>query len=85
MPRPPKLREDVAETAYRVLQEATGERPKTLPPGKRTEKNPEAVARGRKGGKKGGRVRAESLTPEQRAEAARLAARARWKRSTEGD
>lgn len=27
-----KLREDAAETAYRTLQEAIGERPKTTPP-----------------------------------------------------
>ncbi len=48
-----KLRPDVAETAFRVMQEAIGERPKTLPPGEREEKNPEAVKRGRKGGRKG--------------------------------
>ena len=30
--RKPKLREDVAERAYRTLQEALGERPKTVPP-----------------------------------------------------
>jgi hypothetical protein len=51
MARKTKLREDTAETAFRVLQEAIGEKPKTPPPGKRTEKNPEAVARGRKGGR----------------------------------
>jgi hypothetical protein len=77
----PKLREDAAETAYRVLQEATGERPKTLPPAERTEKNPEAVKRGRKGGKKGGKGRAAKLSDEERAKAATVAALARWKRS----
>ncbi len=48
-----KLREDVAERAYRTLQEALGERPKTVPPSERTEdqKNPEAMRRGRKGGR----------------------------------
>jgi hypothetical protein len=41
-------------------------------------KNPAAVALGRKGGLKGGKARAENMTPEQRKEAARKAARARW-------
>jgi hypothetical protein len=43
-------------------------------------KNPAAVELGRKGGLKGGRARAESMTPEQRSEAAKRAARARWGR-----
>ncbi len=34
----------------------------------------------RRGGKKGGEMRAASLTPEQREEIARLAAEARWKK-----
>jgi hypothetical protein len=38
--------------------------------------------RGRKGGKKGGARRAITLTPEQRSEIARVAALARWKKST---
>ncbi len=76
----PKLRPDVAETAYRVMLEATGQAPKTLPPGERTEKNPEAVALGSKGGRKGGKARATKLSPEEREEAARLAAQARWKK-----
>jgi hypothetical protein len=33
-----------------------------------------------KGGKKGGRARADSLTPEQRSKIASAAARARWKK-----
>ena len=41
-------------------------------------KNPAAVALGRLGGLKGGKARAEKLTPEQRKEIARKAARARW-------
>jgi len=41
-------------------------------------KDPAAVELGRKGGLKGGRARAEKLTPEQRSEIARKAARARW-------
>ena len=76
---PHKLRPDVAETAFRVMQEATGQAPKTQPG--EGEKNPEAVERGRMGGKKGGKARASSLSEEERREAARLAARARWKKS----
>lgn len=41
-------------------------------------KNPAAVALGRLGGKKGGAARAAKLTPEQRAEIAKKAAKARW-------
>lgn len=43
-------------------------------------KDPAAVALGRKGGLKGGRARADKLTPEQRSEIARTAATARWTR-----
>jgi hypothetical protein len=73
-----KLRPDAAETAYRVLQEALGERPKTPPPSERTEKNPEAVKRGRKGGKAGGKVRAAKLSKDDRHESAKRAAQSRW-------
>lgn len=41
-------------------------------------KNPAAVELGRKGGLKGGKARAAKMTAEQRSEAARRAARARW-------
>jgi hypothetical protein len=43
-------------------------------------KNPAAVALGRKGGKKGGKARWANLTPEERSEAASLAAQARWRK-----
>jgi hypothetical protein len=42
-------------------------------------KDPAAVALGRRGGLKGGKARAAKLTAEERSEAARRAARARWK------
>jgi hypothetical protein len=42
------------------------------------EKDPAAVELGRRGGLKGGKARAESMTPEERSDAARKAARARW-------
>jgi hypothetical protein len=42
------------------------------------QKNPHAVALGKLGGSKGGKIRAAKLTPEQRSEAARKAVAARW-------
>jgi hypothetical protein len=42
-------------------------------------KNPHAAALGRLGGLKGGRARAEALTPEERHMIASNAARARWR------
>ena len=45
-------------------------------------KNPDAVRLGRRGGLKGGRVRAERLSSEERRESARNAVLARWARHT---
>jgi hypothetical protein len=42
------------------------------------EKNAAAVALGKLGGSKGGKVRAEKLTPEERKAIAQKAAKARW-------
>lgn len=44
-------------------------------------KDPERVERGKLGGAKGGKLRAEKLSPERRSEIARTAAAARWGRS----
>jgi hypothetical protein len=41
-------------------------------------KNPAAVELGRKGGLKGGKARADSMTADQRKKAAKRAAEARW-------
>lgn len=43
------------------------------------EKNPAAVALGRLGGLKGGKARAKKLSPKERIEIAKKAAKARWK------
>ena len=64
--------EDVNETAFRVLREATGEG------APEREKNPSAVALGKLGGKKGGPARAAKLSAKRRAEIARKAAMRRW-------
>jgi hypothetical protein len=68
---------DVNERAFQIVAEATGEIEPTDPD---EGKDPAAVALGRKGGLKGGRARAERMTPVQRSEAARKAAEARWRK-----
>jgi hypothetical protein len=62
-------------------KEATGiarETSETSPKPEESTKNPHAVALGRLGGEKSGKARLEKLTPEQRSEIARIAAKARW-------
>ena len=76
-PRKPKRPRDVTQIAHRIVQEATGEVEREDPD---AGKDPKAVERGRKGGLKGGKARAEKLTDEQRSEAARKAVKARWGR-----
>ncbi|MCK9391538.1 MAG: hypothetical protein WCW53_06920 [Syntrophales bacterium] len=70
---------DLNQLAYAIVQAATDENPQEEP---ETGKNPAAVALGRLGGKKGGKARAENLTPEQRKEIAKNAAQARWSKKS---
>jgi hypothetical protein len=70
----PKRPRDLSLLAKKIVEVATEGEPLEPP----SEKNPHAVALGRLGGKKGGKARAEKLTPEQRKEIAKKAARARW-------
>jgi len=71
---------DVNELGKLVVDLATGE---AAEPNPDEGKDPAAVALGRRGGLKGGKARAASMTAEQRSEAARKAAAARWhKRDT---
>jgi hypothetical protein len=65
--------EDEIQAARRVVDIATGERPKVDPKVSKA-----AAALGRLGGLKGGNARAAALSPERRAEIARDAARKRW-------
>lgn len=67
-----KKEHDFSVTAFRVVQEATGQ----------IEPKPtfDAKALGRRGGLKGGKARAASLTPERRVEIAKKAALKRWHR-----
>lgn len=66
---------DVNVLASHILEQATGE---SKPKPEDTNKNPATVALGRLGGLKGGKARANKLTPEQRKEIARTAALKRW-------
>lgn len=75
MPRGPKGEKrpaDVIGNAVRVMRIATGDE----------EEDRGKTPRRAKGGLKGGKARAMAMTPEQRAEAARLAAHARWRKKT---
>jgi hypothetical protein len=71
---------DVNELASEIVREATEEQSGNETPVTDDGKNAAAVALGRRGGLKGGRARAERMTPEQRSEAARRAAQSRWQR-----
>lgn len=64
--------------AFRVVPEATGQIETKLPEKSPKKNNFDAKALGHLGGKKGGATRAKKLTPEQRQEIARKAAKARW-------
>ena len=73
-----KKERDFAVNAFRVVQEATGQDKEPQKDKPTTDKNPAAVALGRLGGLKGGKARANKLTPEQRKEIAKKAANSRW-------
>lgn len=69
----PKRPRDPNQLAKLVIDAATGEIPAVVETPK--------VARAKKAGAAGGPARARVLTPEQRADIARVAAQARWKKS----
>ena len=73
-----KFEKDINQTAFSIVQQATGQIPKQAPPPEK-KKNPAAVTLGRLGGLKGGKARADSLTPAKRKAIAKKAAAARWK------
>jgi hypothetical protein len=73
--RSSKRPQDANALAKQIVDEATGAAPPVDPD---AGKDPAAVALGRKGGLKGGKARAEKLSPEERSEIARRAARKRW-------
>jgi hypothetical protein len=75
--RSSKRPRDLNALAHRLVGEATGDAPKVEPEPER-EKDPAAVALGRRGGLKGGKARAAKLSAEERSEIARKAAATRW-------
>ena len=68
--RSSKKPRDVNDLAAAIVNEATHDPDEG--------KDPAAVSLGRRGGLKGGKARAEKLTPEQRSRIARNAAQMRW-------
>jgi hypothetical protein len=68
---------DPNQLAKLIVDIATGEVEDTPPD---DGKDPTAVALGRRGGLKGGKARAAKMTAEERSEAAKRAAQARWKK-----
>jgi hypothetical protein len=71
-PKGQKRPADVIGNAIRVAKIATGEIEEDTAPDDGKDKAAQAL------GKKGGAARAKSLTPEQRAEIAKKAAKSRW-------
>jgi hypothetical protein len=85
-PKRPKRPRDPVQLAHEVFLKAIGEKPKALDENK-TPLDPakkQAIERSRRGGMKGGRLRAASLTPERRREIAEKAAKARWAKPKDG-
>lgn len=78
MPKRSSKPRDLNKLAANIVHDATTE----IQPDPSQEavdhRNPAAVELGRRGGLKGGKARAAKLTPEERREAARRAAVARW-------
>lgn len=73
---------DVVQNTFRVVMESVAEKPAKAESTDVTEDEISRVMRalGSKGGKIGGKKRAESMTPERRREIALKAARSRWDR-----
>ena len=76
MPKPPKRPRDPAQLAKFVVDMATG----AIHDAPESDKGPMS-ALGRAGGLRGGRARANKLPEERRAEIARQAAAARWRKN----
>jgi hypothetical protein len=74
----PKRPRDTNQLAYQIVQEATGQAQQPEP--EPDTRNPAAVALSKLGASKGGKARAQSLSKKERADIAKKAARARWKR-----
>lgn len=79
MPKRSSRPRDPNQLGKLIVDMATGILPKDEAPAVRDDaKNPAAVALGRLGGLKGGKARAQKLTPKKRTAIAKKAAAARW-------
>ena len=67
--------------AKSIVDIATGEVADRDPTPEEQGKDPAAVSLGRKGGLKGGKARAQSMTAKQRSDIAKKAAETRWRKS----
>lgn len=79
MPKRSRKPADLNRLASSIVDETVGDVPKSEAPKDDSEKDPAAVALGRKGGLKGGKARAAKLSATERSESARHAATTRWK------
>lgn len=75
MPKRSSKPRDLNAMAAAIVAQSTTDEPE---PDADEGKNPAAVELGRLGGKKGGKARAEKLSPEERKRIAVNAARSRW-------
>jgi hypothetical protein len=79
MPKHSGAKRDFMQVAREVVEQAIGERMDGTPLGiPKDTRDPNAVALGHKGGKKGGQARAKALSPAKRRSIAKKAAQARW-------
>jgi len=82
MPKRSRKPRDLNALAASIVDQATDESapPEPVPD---AEKDPAAVALGRRGGLKGGKARAAKMTAKERRDSARRAAQARWSKPAE--
>ena len=74
----PKRPRDLNPLSKKIVEIATEGEPAEEP----SDKNPHAVALGRLGGQKGGPARAKKLSPQERKEISRKAAKDRWEKKS---
>lgn len=82
--KPPKRPRDINQLAKFIVDQSTGQLPPDTAPETPVDPLRAAAAElGRRGGLKGGKARAASMTPERRSEIAKKAAMKRWGKATD--
>jgi len=81
MAKKTRKRLDFNQIARKIVDQATADAPAEPEAMPAKEKDPAAVARGQKGGLKGGKSRAAKLSAAERKEIAKKAAAKRWQKS----